>query len=81
MNKSILSFFAGVCLVILTAAATGVTEFKPSMPKNTVAITGPSEYCKQSIVNYARAGFQVKSVSVTYDSGCCEQLFIVMEKY
>jgi hypothetical protein len=79
MKKTILSFFAGICLVILTAAATGVTEFKPASPKNTVVITGDSEHCKQSIISYAKQGFQVKSsAGVSYGSAT---FLIVMEKY
>lgn len=79
MNKSILSFFAGICLVILTAAATGVTEFKPAMPKSTVVITGGADYCKQSILGYAKQGYQVKnSAGTSYTS---TTFLIIMEKY
>lgn len=77
--KQILSFFAGICRVILTAAATGVTEVKPSMPKNTVVITGSAEYCKKSIISHVKHGFQVKSTAGTsYGSAT---FLIIMEKY
>jgi len=77
MKKSILSFFAGICLVILTAAATGVTEFKPSTPKNTVVLTHkyPEELAPK-IMSYVKMGYMVKCVATsTYGT------IVVMEKY
>lgn len=81
MNKQILSFFAGVCMVILTAAATGVTEFKPAPPKSIVVITGSVSSCKDSVIQYHKLGFHVKSQSSSIDGNYRIQLFIVMEKY
>lgn len=81
MRKTILSFFAGISLVVLTAAATGVTISQPAIPKNTVVVCGSSEHCKKSILDYTKLSFQVKTVSVTNVSGSNEQLFIIMEKY
>ena len=77
MNKNILSFFAGVCLVMLTAATTGVTEFKPSTPKNTVVLTHqyPSELA-QKMVYYIKIGYITKSLA-TSNYGT----IVIMEKY
>lgn len=76
MNK-ILSFFAGVCLVVLTAASTGVTEFKPATPKSTVVITADSpSYITPKILLYVKQNYIVKSVA-TSNYGT----IAIMEKY
>jgi hypothetical protein len=76
--KQILSFFAGICLVILTAAATGVTEFKPARPKSTVVLTHnyPEGVLVQKIMNHVRDGYMVKSIA-TSNYGT----IVIMEKY
>lgn len=79
MKKTILSFFAGVGFVILTAAATGITEVKPASPKfiamdNFWSVKDAKNY----IVKKSREGFVLKTFSSDY-SGF--GLVIVMEKY
>ena len=79
MKKSILSFFAGICLVILTAAATGITEVKPSNPKFiAMDYFWSVKEAKDYIVKKSREGFVLKTCSSDY-SGL--GLIVVMEKY
>jgi hypothetical protein len=79
MKKSILSFFAGISLVILTAAATGVTEFKPATPKFIfMDTTWNFRSAKELIMKKAKEGFVLKSFQTNFTSGVC---YIVMEKY
>ena len=83
MNKQILSFFAGIFLVILTAAATGVTEFKPANPKSTVCFTGTPDQLKDYVLYYSKQGYVTKLGLATSQgsSGRYENGLIIMEKY
>ncbi len=76
--KQILSFFAGICLVILTAAATGVTEFKPARSKF-IIINSEWDFnrAKDLIIKKSKEGFIIKTFQV-HDTGIC---YIIMEKY
>lgn len=79
MRKSILSFFAGICLVILTAASTGITEVKPANPKFIAMDNFWSvEDAKNYIVKKSREGFVLKTCSSDYRG---LGIIIVMEKY
>ena len=79
MRKSILSFFAGICLVILTAAATGITEVKPANPKFiAMDYFWSVQAAKDYIVKKSREGFVLKTCSSDYRG---LGLVVVMEKY
>lgn len=77
--KQILSFFAGICLVILTAAATGVTEVKPANPKFIFMDTAWNfDRAKALIIKKSKEGFVIKTFQHNTNSGTC---YIIMEKY
>lgn len=79
MKKTILSFFAGVSLVILTAAATGITEVKPASPKFiSMEYFWSVKEAKNYIVKKSREGFVLKTCSSDYNG---LGIVIVMEKY
>ena len=83
MKKNILSFFAGVSLVILTAAATGITEVKPARPK-LMFIHKYVDYeeAKNSVIKKSTEGFILKEFDFEwYGQSENREYLIIMEKY
>lgn len=83
MKKNILSFFAGVSLVILTAAATGITEVKPAKPK-LIFIYKYDDFdlAKETAISKAREGYILKEFDFEwYGQSADREFVLVMEKY
>jgi len=77
--RQILSFFAGVCLVMLTAAATGITEVKPVTPKSVVSKAfnyNSFSSMNSFILEKSKQGYILHTIHSNAYGG-----IVVMEKY
>jgi len=71
--------------MILTAAATGVTEFKPAVPKYFIVKSFESEGSSKNVAGFVKEnlakGWILKSIAAANYSQNYSTWIVVMEKY
>jgi hypothetical protein len=78
--KNVFYFILGICLVVLTSAATAsLTIIEPARPKSVIVFSSYSEeYIGSKIRDNNNLGYIVKSCSANSNGG---KWLVVMEKY